>query len=219
MFVINYKISITGRAIPHAIKRLDLSGIDITNYLMKLLNKKGYSFTTSIDTQIVQNIKESLCYIAQDFEDELKKDDISKEYKLPDGKIINIGNEIFECSEILFNPSLIGVKSDGIDKLVYECIMDCDIDTRADFLDYKIWVVGCTTLLDGFCDRLLKQLNQLTQHLNIRRIKLNPPHGLDWSWNALSALAHNHLWDFKDHCISQDEYYECGSSVVHRKYL
>lgn len=62
-----------GFAMPSSIRRIDVAGRDITEYLTLLCRKSGYVFHTSAEKEIVRAIKEKTGYIALDPKKEEKE--------------------------------------------------------------------------------------------------------------------------------------------------
>jgi len=195
-----------GYALPHAIMRLDLAGRDLTEYLISLLNQRGYTFTTFSEKEVARDIKEKLCYVSIDIESEIQ---IPTEYKLPSGQVINLNDERFKCPEALFNPALLGRESAGIHETTFNSIMRCDVDIRKDLFG-NIVLAGGTTMFPGFADRMQKEIMNLApQNMKVKIIA--PPERKYSTWIGGSILSS--LSIFQQMWKSKEEYDESGPSV------
>jgi len=123
-----------GRIITSAIsKSTDLSGRCLTEYLRKLLTERNVSLVTTAEFEYARDIKEKLCYVAEDLKEEVEANQILFEaaYEFYDGSTISVGSERYRAPEMLFTPSIAGKDTVGIHQLIFNSIMKCDVDIRA----------------------------------------------------------------------------------------
>ncbi len=206
-----------GYQIPHAIDKNMLAGRDLTTWMQKILKDNDYNFDTSAEKEIVRDMKEKLCYVAEDYEEELKKaqagTELEKTYTLPDGNICAFAVQRFKTPEYLFNPTLNGKEFPGVHRLVYNSIMNCDLDVRKDLYG-NIILSGGSTMFDGFGERLYKEIKGLAPSTMKVKIIASPDRKY-MVWKGGSTLST--LSTFGSMWITKADFEEYGETVVHRK--
>ena len=207
-----------GFSIPHAIEKMEIAGREITNYAQKLLLESGHSFTSTAELEIVKDIKEKLCYVAQDYDAEKAAAESSSEkdqaYTLPDRSQITVKGLVrMQVPEFLFKPELNGKSCDSIHALAWKSVSASDVDVRRDLLKNVI-LSGGTTMYEGIGDRLKTEVTTLAPAGSEIRIVATPDRKYA-VWKGASTLAS--LSTFAASWISKAEYEEHGASIVHRK--
>jgi len=153
-----------GFSLPHLTRRLDIAGRDVTRYLIKLLQLRGYNFNRTADFETVRQIKEKLCYVSYDLEQDKKLATettvLVENYTLPDGRIIKVGSERFQAPECLFQPELVDIESAGVGELLFDTIQSADIDIRSELYKHIV-LSGGSSMYPGLPSRLEKEMKQL----------------------------------------------------------
>ncbi|KAM7044464.1 LOW QUALITY PROTEIN: actin-related protein T1 [Molossus nigricans] len=204
-----------GYSLPHAITKLEVAGRDITEHLTQLLLTRGSTFPYILNKDLVDDIKEKLCYVALDPDKELYKrpEEVLRKYTLPDGNVIYIGDQLYQVPEILFTPHQLGIHSPGLSKMVASSIMKCDTDIQRNLFAEIVLSEG-TTLFPGLEERLLKELEQLASRGTPIKITASPDRCFS-AWIGASIMTS--LSSFKQMWITSEEFMEFGTYVVQRR--
>ena len=201
-----------GQVLNPAVASLDIGGAHLTEYLVKLLSESGYSLTCGGDTEIINDIKEKLCYISVNREEKTVGE---RMYELPDGQEIRLRNECFRCPEPIFQPSLIGFEEGGLHMAVDNTVNKFDEDL-CKHLSSNIVLAGGNTLFPGMAERLRAELSILSQGKRSYKVKANSERRYS-SWIGGSVLAS--MDNFDKICVSKDCYEEYGPEIVYRKFF
>lgn len=206
----------------HLIRRLDVAGRHVTSYLTKLLMLRGYAFNRTADFDTVRQIKEKLCYVAHDINQErqlaLETTCLMENYTLPDGRVIKLGRERFEAPECLFNPSLVDSEKPGMGNMVFDMIQDADMDMRVEYYKHIV-LSGGSSMYPGLPTRLEKDISDryLKEILkgNVERMKKfkihieDPPRRKHMVFLGGSVLA-DIMKDREEFWIKREDYLEQG---------
>ncbi|XP_048192146.1 actin-related protein T1-like [Perognathus longimembris pacificus] len=204
-----------GYSLPHAVTRLNLAGRDISEHLFQVLLGKGYSYPSLFSKLVIDDMKEKLCFV------NLEPDKCSwkktkgalKEYTLPDGNVVHIGNDICQVPEVLFEPDQLGIHDPGLSQMVCNSIKKCDTDIQAN-LFAEIVMAGGNTLFPGVDERLMKELVSLASLETTIKITASRERCFS-SWIGTSIITC--MSTFKTMWVTAPDYNEFGTSVVQRK--
>ncbi|KAJ7362262.1 actin-related protein Arp6 [Mycena albidolilacea] len=227
-----------GKVVWSAVKRLDVGGKLLTNQLKELVSFRQWNMMD--ETYIMNHVKETCCFVTQDFKKELeicrsdpKRNPIVQEYVLPDltkskagrirqpddipldtDQVLTMGNERFSVPEIIFRPDDIGLEQSGLPSTIAASIGLLPDDLQGMFWA-NIGLIGGTTSLPGFRQRLLSELQSLAPVGCEVIIYQSADPALD-AYHAAMACAATPA--FPDLVVTRAEYLESGSVAVRRKF-
>ncbi|KAK9470464.1 actin family [Dipodascopsis tothii] len=173
--------------------------------------------------RVLLEFKESTVQVMeQPYNDAIAGARQQRPFEFPDGYNIGFGAERYQIGEALFQPSLFALPdtpadpaAQGVAQLVAAAVAACDVDARANLVN-NILVIGGTTLVQGFTERLNYELTQLFPGMKIRI--QSPGNGSERrfsSWIGGSILAS--LGTFHQMWIGKKEYDEVGPSIVDKR--
>ena len=124
---------------------------------MKMLTKRGYSFTTTAERMIVRDVSRNLCYIAFVYDTQLKStaesSDKNLTYMLMDEHIITVGAERFRFTSAV--PALFhGYTSQRNPRHFFP---KCDVDIRKESYADVVLPNG-TTMFQRIIECMTKEL-------------------------------------------------------------
>ena len=199
-----------GYALSHAMTKINLSGGDITNYMLNFLKNNNQIFSID-EKEIAREIKEKTCYVTLDFEEELKSFK-PFDYILPDGNHIIIKDQRIRSTEALFNPSIIGKNGNGISQTCYDMILKCNNDIKKDLYN-SIILAGGYTLFNGFPERFSKEMKFLVPESMKEEVKvIFSPERKFSVWIGSSILSSISI--FISEWITKKDYEEKGAMAI-----
>jgi len=212
-----------GYSMPHAIQRQNLAGRDLTSYFSRILQENGISLTTTSERETAKRMKEELCRVSMDFENEVTNfAGKEKQFEMPDGRVVTVGNQIIRCPELMFNPAIGGKEMKGIHELAKHTVDNCDMDVRKDIYS-SVVMSGGTTMYENMPERLQAEMKALVPEATPVKV-IAPPERMISVWIGGSILAS--LSTFERMWINRESnseaqpaitgYDEVGPRIVHQ---
>ena len=200
-----------GYSIREAIKTENYGGKALVDSLMKVYEQR-ITILKGNDA-IGNSIKENECSVNDRQGKNRARSATASVFNLPDGQTLQLGSELTDIPEQIFNPIEGGYSTKSVQQLLLDSINECDEELRQEMADNTL-VVGGNTLLAGYMERLNEEVNLLHPD-GVRIETLQDRIYPTWVGGSIYAS----ISTFHDTCITRDEYLKYGPSVVTRKCL
>ncbi|KAK9466225.1 actin family [Lipomyces arxii] len=143
-------------------------------------------------------------------------------FEFPDGYNLSFGAERYSTTEALFQPQAYPIPettadatAQGIAELISLSVNACDVDARANLVN-NIVLIGGTSLLQGFTERINTELSQAFPGMKIRiQAPGNASERKYSGWIGGSILAS--LGTFHQMWVGKKEYEEVGAVIVEKR--
>ena len=154
-----------GYIISNCINKFMIGGYHLTQKFMEKYKNEFEMYNVCNKYYMGQKIKEKYSQIfptRKEYEDIMNKNDINKlQYNLPDGNVIELGKEIYEIPELIFNPNdSFNFQTQNLPEIIIDTINKCEISTRKELYN-NIILGGGNTCIKGFEQRLKTEINNI----------------------------------------------------------
>ncbi|KAK9456942.1 actin family [Dipodascopsis uninucleata] len=181
------------------------------------------SFLEFERSRILNEFKESTSQVMeQAYNESIASTRPARSFEFPDGYNVAFGTERYSTTEPLFKPQdfpLPDVTLDsnvqGIADLINASVNACDVDARSNLVN-NIVLIGGTSLIQGFTERINAELIQMFPGMKIRiQAPGNSSERRYAGWIGGSILAS--LGSFHQMWIGKKEYEEVGAAIVEKR--
>ena len=200
-----------GYIISDGISEFPFAGYELTKRFMEKYKNDFELNNVNNHYYMAQKIKESFSEILpgrKDYENMINK----KEYILPDGNIIQLGNEIYQIPELIFSPEIFDIKSQNLPQIIVDSINKCNISVRKELFN-NIILGGGNTCIKGFESRLKNEINSIKKK-NCGIICLEERSYASW----IGASRISTLGNFEKQWISKNDYLN-KREIIDNNYL
>lgn len=222
-----------GCVLTQAIKRLNIGGKLLTNYLKEQISFKSVNLMD--DFLLVDDIKKQCCKSTVNFDQslkQLKENNKSVRYvlpgesnkrgrlKIPGEKLephqqsVRLKSEQYSLPEILHNPGIVNVRQSGLAELLLQSMKDLPEGLRPG-LSQNILLCGGNFKFDSMKERVYQEVRKNTPaHIKVNVFMEHEPELTVWRGAREFSLSE----DCHSCMVTRKQWEEYGTSITNRKF-